>query len=136
MPESGGQGFFFASASGKDNEDPSDVTEFDLSAFGVMGQGGVAYKLGDLLVLEVQPYLGVGGANVEITGFTDGDAVYFMYGIKGGAFIALGKSVELGVEVGYQGISSEVELTIGSVTRDLTMSGDGLHASAVLAIKF
>jgi hypothetical protein len=41
-----------------------------------------------------------------------------------------------GVEVGYQGISSTVELTNGFVTQDLKLSGDGLHASVVAAIKF
>jgi hypothetical protein len=130
-----GAGVFFAGNSGSDN-DPVDPWDYDLSAFGVLGQGGVAYKIGDILVLEAQPYFGLGGANVEITEFSDGGATYFLYGIKGGAFVALGKAVELGVEVGYQGFSSEVELDFGGPTADLTLTGDGLHASAVLAIKF
>jgi len=127
-----GGGVFVAGNSGKE-ADSND--EFDLAAFGVMGQGGVAYKIGDM-VLELQPYLGVGGANVEITGFADGGGTYFLYGFKGGAFVALGSSVELGLEVGYQGFSSEVELDFGGVTTDLTLSGEGLRASGVLSVKF
>jgi hypothetical protein len=129
-----GAGLFIASASGTDAENPD--FEVDLTAFGIMGQGGVAYKLGDVVVIEAQPYLGLGGANAEITGFTDGGASYVMYGIKGGVFVELGKSFELGAEVGYQGISSTVELDFGGPTADLELTGDGLHAALVLAIKF
>ena len=129
-----GAGIFFASASGTDNIVP--VYDYDLTAFGIMGQGGVAWKIGDIVVIEAQPYLGLGGASVEITDFSDGSAPYWMYGIKGGVFVELGKSFELGAEVGYQGISSTVELDFGGPTEDLELTGDGLHAALVLAIKF
>lgn len=128
-----GAGIFFAGHEGVDPAFPSD--KVDLSAFGIMGQGGVAFRVADILVLEAQPYLGIGGANVEITGFTDGGAPYVMYGVKGGAFFTVGV-VELGLELGYQGFSSEVELDFGGPTTDLTLTGSGLHASGVLAIKF
>lgn len=126
-----GAGLFFSSASGTESSD-----EFDLTTFGIMGQGGVAWKIGDKVVIEAQPYLGLGVAGVEITGFTDGSAPYVMYGAKAGLFVELAKSFELGVEAGYQGFSSTVELTYGSVSQDLTLTGDGLYASLVAAIKF
>lgn len=126
-----GAGLFFGGASGEDSG-----AEFDLAYFGGMGQGGVAYKVGDIIVLEVQPYFGLGGAAVSLTGFTDGSAPYFMYGIKGGVFAQLGNSFELGVEFGYQAFSSTVELEYLTYTEDLTMTGDGLHASLVATFKF
>jgi len=126
-----GAGLFLASASATGGGD-----KVELSAFGIMGQGGVAWRVGDIVVFEVQPYFGVGGASVELTGFTDGSAPYFMYGAKGGIFVELGKSFELGVEVGYQAFSSTVELEYLSYTEDLTLTGDGLHASLVASIKF
>lgn len=130
-----GAGLFYANASGTDTIAP--VYDYDLTAFGIMGQGGVAWKIGDIVVIEAQPYLGLGVANAQITGFTDGGATYVMYGIKGGVFVELGKSFELGAEVGYQGISSTVELDFGGGdTEDLELTGDGLHAALVLAIKF
>jgi hypothetical protein len=126
-----GAGLFLGGSSGKDGGD-----EADLTIFGGMGQGGIAYKIGDIIVIEAQPYFGLGAASVELTGFTDGSAPYFMYGIKGGLFAQLGKSFELGVEVGYQAFSSTVELEYLGYTEDLTLKGDGLHASLVAAIKF
>ncbi len=126
-----GGGVFFSNNSGTD---AGSTDTFDLTAFGIMGQGGVAGKLGQHVVLELVPFVGVGGASVEITGFTDGSAPYFLYGVKGGVFILLGESIELGLEVAYQEFSSEVELKPS--TADLTLSGSGVRGAVVLAIKF
>jgi hypothetical protein len=128
-----GGGVFFANNSGTDVGSPD---TFELKAFGIMGQGGVVAKLGQYIVVEAVPYLGLGGAHTEITGFSDGGATYAMYGIKGGVFVLLGQSVELGLEAGYHGFTSEVELDFGGPTADLTLSGNGARVAGVLAIKF
>ena len=128
-----GGGIFSAANSGQDG---SGGDTFDLTAFGLIAQGGIVAKLGNYIVIEAMPYLGAGGASVEITGFSDGSAPYFMYGVKGGIFAQLGNSVELGIEAGYHGFSSEVELDFGGSTADLTLSGSGPRVAAVLAIKF
>ena len=101
-----------------------------------MGEGGIAAKLGDNVVIEAMPYFGFGGASVEITGFTDGSAPYYMYGLKGGIFVLLGESVELGLEAGYQAFSTEVEVELGGgVEADWTWEGDGFRGALVLNIK-
>ncbi len=133
-----GAGFFFSSMSGTAEEGSLIFpvgTEYDLSTFGVMGQGGIALKAADFLILELQPYLGFGAASASITGFTDGGAGVGIFGIKGGAFIPLGERVELGIEFGYQDNAAIVEVDIGS-TYDLELTSSGLHASGVLAITF
>ncbi len=130
-----GGGVFLSSNSGSDQTPP--VFDYDLTALGIMGQGGVAARFGDYVVVEVMPYFGIGGASVEITSFSDGGAPYFIYGIKGGVFVLLGESIELGLELGYHGFSSEVELDFGGgVTTDLTLSGSGVRGALVAAIKF
>lgn len=136
-----GGGFFYANNSGTDADpDPSANDNFELSAFGVIGEAGVALKLGQHVVLEAAPYLGAGGANVQITGFSDGTAPYFMYGVKGGIFVQLGNSFELGLEAGYQGVSSEVDLDMSNVggpsSIDLTLEGDGVRFAVVAGFKF
>lgn len=136
-----GGGFFYANNSGTDADpDPSANDNFELSAFGVIGEAGVALKLGQHVVLEAAPYLGAGGANVQITGFSDGTAPYFMYGVKGGIFVQLGNSFELGLEAGYQGVSSEVDLDMsnvgGPLSIDLTLEGDGVRFAVVAGFKF
>jgi hypothetical protein len=128
-----GGGIFFANNSGTET---GGTDEAKLSAFGIMGQGGIAAKLGDYVVVEAMPYLGLGGASVEITGFTDGGAPYVMYGVKGGMLVLLGDTIELGIEVGYHGFSSEVELDFGGPTVDATLSGSGVRGALVLAVKF
>ncbi|MEE9368405.1 MAG: hypothetical protein V3V05_06030 [Pontiella sp.] len=131
-----GGGIFIANNSGVD-ADPSSSAKFDLSAFGIMGQGGLAVKLGKHIVVEASPYLGLGGASVEITNFTDGGAVYVMYGLKGGIFVLLGQSIELGIEGSIHGFSSDVELELSpGLTTDLTLTGSGPSVAAVLAVKF
>jgi opacity protein-like surface antigen len=133
-----GGGIFFASNSGEESiTDTFDPWEFETGAFGLLGQAGVAGKIGKNIVVEVLPYLGVGGAVTEVTTSTgasdDGSGSYFMYGVKGGIFVQLSQSIELGVEIGYQGISVDVEVDGGS---DIELSGDGARGAAVLAIKF
>jgi hypothetical protein len=61
---------------------------------------------------------------------------YVLLGLKGGVFVLLGNSVELGLEVGAEGISTEQEITDGFDTEDVTFSGSGVHVAAVLAIPF
>ncbi len=128
-----GGGVFFSGNSGKYLGGGPDI---ELAAFGVMGEGGIVAKLGERVVVEAMPYLGIGGASVEITGFTDGSAPYLMYGVKGGVFILLSDNVELGLELGYGGFSSEVELQQGLLVGDNTFKGSGGRASMVLALKF
>ena len=136
-----GGGFFYANNSGTDADpDPSENDTFELSAFGVVGEAGVALKLGRHVVLEATPYLGAGGADVEITGFSDGTAPYFMYGIKGGIFVLLGGSFELGLEAGYHAVSSEVDLDMSNIggpsSIDLTLDGDGARFAVVAEFEF
>ncbi len=127
-----GGGVFFAGNSGG-----LGGGSFDLAAFGVMVQGGLAVRSGDVFVFELGPYLGIGGARQEITGFSDGSGGYAMYGIKGGAFFMLGSNVELGLELGYGGFSSDVEFDFGGgVKADGTISGDGGNAALVFGVTF
>jgi hypothetical protein len=127
-----GGGLFFAGHSGQfELED-----EIESSVFGAMMQGGLAVRAGQRVVFELGPYLGLGVANNEITGFGDGTGPYVLLGLKGGVFVLLGNSVELGLEVGAEGISTEQEITDGFDTEDVTFSGSGVHVAAVLAIPF
>lgn len=127
-----GAGLFYAGHSGSESTTSS---EFDLSAFGVMGQGGVAFKAGDFVVFEIQPYLGAGVATLEassggITG--DESGAYAVFGIKAGAFFKVSKSMELGIEAGFQGHAGVAEVE----GVELDYVGDGLRANGVVAIKF
>lgn len=127
-----GAGFFFAGHSGSES---TVSAEFDMSAFGIMGQGGVAFKAGDIVVFEVQPYLGVGAANLEASmgGMTDDESgAYAVFGIKAGAFFKVSKSIELGIEAGYQSHAGVAD--VDGIEIDYT--GDGLRANGVIAIKF
>lgn len=136
-----GAGLFFSSSNGTDDDD-LDPWEYDLATFGILGQGGVAYRIGNIVVLEAQPYLGVGGASLEAqdaSGFEvlDGTASYFLFGIKAGAFVEITDNIELGVEVGYQGFNAETEVEdLIGFNYDLILSGNGLHAAGVIAFKF
>ncbi|MCF7816986.1 MAG: hypothetical protein K9M54_03800 [Kiritimatiellales bacterium] len=127
-----GGGVFFTENRGKDG-----IDEVNLSAIGAMIQGGVAAKAGDILIFEITPFVGLGVAEQEITGMTDGRGGYVMYGIKGGAFVLLGSNVEIGLEVGYEGFANDVEFDFGGgATADGTFTGSGATVSAVLAVTF
>jgi len=128
----GGGGFISGGQSGKYGGN-----EVTISAFGGMIQGGVAIKLGERFVLEAGPYLGIGGANVELTGFDDGSGPYAFFGVKAGAFIMLGERVDLGLELGYEGFAQKQEFSdsFGN-TADVTFTGNGARVAIVLAIKF
>lgn len=111
--------------------------EVELSTFGIMGQGGFIARAGDMVVLEVGPYLGVGSANNETTGYAEGSGTYGLFGVKGAAFIQLGENVELGLELGAEGFSHEQEYEGGWIGNEtVTFSGSGVHAAAVLSVKF
>jgi|SRR6478736_2512881 len=127
-----GGGIFFSGQSGEAGGD-----EVKLSAFGGMIQGGVAIKLGHNWVVEFGPYLGLGVAETELTGFEDGTGPYGFLGVKAGVFVGLGDRVELGLELGYEGFSQEQEFDDGfGGTVDVTFSGSGPRLAAVLAFKF
>lgn len=125
-----GGGIFFAGHSGTVGSN-----KVDLSAFGLMAQGGLAARAADFVVFEFGPYLGIGVAEQEITGFSDGRGAYVMYGLKGGAFFSLGSNIELGLEVGYGGFANNVEFDVGGgLTQDGTFTGDGAKAAVVLSV--
>lgn len=128
-----GGGLFFGGNSGKDNVGDT----VDLSVFGVMIQGGVAVKAGDRVVLEFGPYLGVGIAENEVTGFSSGTGAYGLFGVKGGVFVLLGERFELGLELGYEGFAQSQEFDDGfGGTIDSTWSGGGVRGALVAVIKF
>lgn len=128
-----GGGIFFSGHRGKE---PGGTDTIDLSAFGGMIQGGFAMKVGDIVVLELTPYGGIGGAKNETTGFTAGNGPYYFLGIKGGVFVALGNSFELGLELGYESFDQDQELKIGGTTYDTTVSGSGVRGALVASILF
>ncbi|MEI6890659.1 MAG: hypothetical protein V5783_00680 [Pontiella sp.] len=112
--------------------------EVDLTTFGVLLQGGFIAKAGDHIVLEVGPYLGIGIADNETSGYSgSGTGSYGLFGVKGGAFFLLGSKVELGLELGYEAFSHEQEYDGGWIgNEDVTFSGSGVHVAAVFAVKF
>ncbi len=110
--------------------------EVDLTTFGGMIQGGFIAKAGENFVFEVGPYLGIGIANNETTGYSDGTGSYGLFGVKAGAFVLLGDNIELGLELGYEGFAHEQEYKDGSGTEDVTFRGNGPRIAAVLAVKF
>jgi|GEM_PF-6299102 len=131
-----GGGLFFAGHSGTDTVAP---LEYDLGILGAVGEAGIAFKLGERVVIEAVPYLGVGSGTVELTDTStnqsdDGDASYFLYGVKSGIFFIVQDAIELGLEVGYEGFSSDSEVKGSS--SDLSLSGDGLHVAAVFSVRF
>ena len=56
------------------------------------------------------------------------NALYFRYGVKGGAYLRLEGSAELGLEVGYSGFYSD-----GS---DEVVSGHGAYAAVAFSVEF
>jgi hypothetical protein len=116
--------------------------ELDVTAFGVLFQGGFAAKTGKYVVWEAGPYLGLGLASVdapalEAAGLELQDpATYAYLGLKGGVFVLLNESFELGLEVGIESFSSTVEVTDGFATSDMTVSGVGPRVAAVVSYKF
>ena len=111
--------------------------EVDLTTFGGMIAGGFVGKIGNAFTYEVGPYLGLGIAENETTGYESGSGSYAFFGVKGGAFVSLGDSIELGLELGYEGFSHEQEYEGGWLGNEtVTFSGSGAHVAAVLAVKF
>ena len=127
-----GGGIFISNHSGTDEVGD----EIESSVFGGMIQGGVAFRAGEIVVIEVGPYLGLGSASNEITGFTDGDGPFGLFGLKAGVFVLLGQSVELGLELGYEGIATTQEVTDGFDTVDIDFTGGGARVAGVVMVCF
>ncbi len=127
-----GGGIFFGNHALSDSG-----VDVDLTTYGLLLQGGVAAKAGDNVVLELGPYLGIGIAENDTTGYSDGTGGYGLFGIKAGAFALLGDHIELGLELGYEGFSHEQEYDNGWLgSETVTFSGSGAHVAGVLAITF
>ena len=75
-------------------------SEYELAAFGAIGEGGLAVQLGEVVVLEALPFIGLGGATQDITGYTSGGGGYFLYGFKGGIFFQIKHKIK-GVAFGH-----------------------------------
>ena len=116
----------------QDGREDGTHNKIEISSFGAMIQGGLALRGGDHFIFELTPYVGVGGAQNRIKGFSIENGPYYFYGIKGGFFFELSQSIELGLELGYEGFKQEVEyenMTIKS-------TGSGFSGGLVLAVKF
>ena len=109
----------------------------DLTIFGGIIQGGFIAKAGKNFVFEVGPYLGLGIAYNETTGYTDSTGSYGLFGIKGGAFILPSENIEIGLELGYEGFEHKQDYKDGfGGTVDVTFSGSGPRVAAVFVVKF
>lgn len=127
-----GGGIFVSSHEGTDEVGDS----IESSVFGAMIQGGVAFRAGEIVVIELGPYLGLGSANNEITGFSDGNGPFGLFGMKTGVFVRLGPSVELGLELGYEGIATTQEISDGFTTEDIDFTGSGARFAGVVMVCF
>ena len=120
-----GAGVFMANSSGKE---PGGSGEVELTAFGAIAEGGIAVQLGKVVVLEAAPFLGLGVADQDITGFTSGSGGYVLYGVKTAIYFQIGGNMELGLEAGYSGFASSGELDYGGgIITDVTFTGDGFQ---------
>lgn len=128
-----GAGLFLANSTG---QEIGGTDEVEIGAFGIIGEGGVAAQLGQVVVLELMPFLGAGVATQDITGYSTGAGGYVLYGIKGGLFFRLGSSVELGLEAGYSGFASNGEIEEDPITYDVTYTGGGFQGAGVIVISF
>lgn len=128
-----GGGIFISNQSG---DDLGGTDEVELTAFGLIGEAGIAIQLGRVVVLEAAPFLGVGGAEQKITGFSSGAGGYFLYGAKGGIYFQIGEHIELGLEAGYSGFISNGEIDYGPITSDVLFTGGGSQAGGVFVVKF
>jgi hypothetical protein len=113
------------------------ASEVEISALGLMIQGGLAAKAGERFTIELGPYLGYGWGNHEVNlaapdNDSDASGPYGFMGIKVGAFVLLGDRAELGVELGYERVTAEDVL--GGFKN--SFSGSGPRAAVALAIKF
>jgi len=112
--------------------------EIELTVFGEIIEGGVAVQLGRVVVLEVTSFFGLGIANQSYSlPVTDGSGLYVLYGVKSAIYFQIGRNIELGLEAGYAGFSSDgkIEQIDGSTT-DLTFTGGGFQGAGVFVVKF
>jgi len=97
-------GFFLARHDGRFGD-----SELAVTALGCGLQAGGAIRVGDAVILEGMPFIGLGFAlRSAKQGFiATGDlADYARYGIKGGVFIKTDPDFEVGLELGYNGFYS------------------------------
>ena len=126
-------GLFFSNSSGE-----AFGEEIELTTFGEIVEGGVAVQLGRVVVLEATSFFGLGIANQSYSfPVSDGTGLYVLYGVKGAIYFQIGSNIELGLEAGYSGFTSdgEIEYSDGSTT-DLTFTGGGFQGAGVFVIKF
>ena len=127
-----GGGIFFGNHSSS-----SGAVDLDVTTFGGLVEGGFAVKAGEVVVFEISPYLGAGIAENKTTGYTSGTGTIVIYGVKGGAYFALGSAIELGIEAGYGAATHDQEYEDSwGYTEDVTFTGSGAVVAGVLSIKF
>ncbi len=103
-----GYGVFFAYNKGVEATGES----YSGGTVGIMGQIGFAARVGDHVVLELSPYLGLGAILPS-----------WHYGIKGGVHV-VSEKLGIGVEVGYGGFNYDVS------------SGSGPRVALVASFNF
>ena len=129
-----GGGLFLVNSKG---ENPFDVGEAELTAFGLIGEAGYAVQLGNRIVLEALPFIGFGGASQDLTDFsTSGTGTYLQYGVKGSVYYLLGSNFEIGLEAGYMGFESTQDAVSSGTEFDSKLSGGGFQGGLVGVYKF
>lgn len=109
----------------------------DLTTFGGIFEGGVAFKAGESVVFEITPYIGLGVADNETIGYTSGNGPIVIYGINGSIFVLLSDNIELGLQAGVGGFSHDQDFDNGfGGTETVTFSGSGGTIGGVLVVKF
>ena len=101
-----------------------------------MAQGGIVVDMGNGLRLEFGPYLGTGTAYNETEGLSDGTGPYYLYGIKSSAFMIFNETIEIGVDVGYEGFTHKQKYNFGFGTEEVTYRGHGARVALVFGVAF
>ncbi len=129
-----GPDLFFRSVKGTESVSGVSITE-TLNVFGIRAVVGPTFRLNEKIWFELTPFIEGGGATLKAEGSESGISLsqtsnigtYLGYGITAGAFYSFTRHFELGIQAGYQGFSSQVKFSAGTVAENQTdtLTGNG-----------
>lgn len=142
-----GGGFFFTDQTftGGSLADSDVINKIKTTAVGGILHGGAVARAGKNIVFELGPYVGYGTAYNDGASEVEEWEPYVFWGIKGGVFFLISKSAEIGLEVGYEEVSSsgadrmmdyDWGWNFATDFYDYDLTGSGIRVAGVLSLRF
>jgi hypothetical protein len=107
----------------------------DLRTYQLTVHPGLGWSIDDRLVIEVNPFVSLGYAQLDVTGLGSSSDLYYELGLRFGSYYTWRNGFQLGLQTGYLYGTTKSELSAGSAKYDSDIKLNGIFLGIQFGIR-